>query len=194
MAQSVQLAQLAVQAQTFLGTRPWTVSLVLQTGAHLAQAVQRFPGLSGQQKSSLVCQTILQLLEDGEKADRERLKESTPQAEPTIPWEECKRVVATVLPATLTLLVSAARGEIDLRKPSGWANLCCFAAAAFASTSVPVRPSQASLQPAQTLVVRQVASPLQHVAQDSPKALELQEVVPKVPESLPKEDVPSDKL
>jgi hypothetical protein len=111
-------------AKSFLGDRAWSVDLVLRVGAELAQAVNKYPSLTGQQKSELVCQTILKMLEDGEKVEKEHLGESTATTNTTIPWEACKSVVKTLLPATLDLIVSAARGQFDLQKAQAIAVGC----------------------------------------------------------------------
>jgi hypothetical protein len=103
-------------AKAYLGERAWSVDLVLRVGAELAQAVNKYPSLTGQEKSELVCQTILKLLEDGEKAEKEQKGESTGITNTRVPWEDCKMVVKTILPATLDLVVSAARGKFDLQK------------------------------------------------------------------------------
>jgi hypothetical protein len=103
-------------AKTYLGDRAWSVELVLRIGAELAQAVNKYPSLSGQKKSELVCQTILKLLEDGEKVEKGLMQESTETTNTKVPWEECKMVVRNLLPATLELIVSAARGKFDLQK------------------------------------------------------------------------------
>ncbi len=109
--------QLLETAKISLGDKAWTVDLVLQIGVDLAKAVNSAKDLSGKEKSYLVCQTILTLLEHGEKADKERMAESTEKETTTIPWEACKTVVKTVLPTTLQLVISAARGEFaDLQK------------------------------------------------------------------------------
>ena len=113
-----ELKQLLLEkAKASLGSKAWTVDLVLQIGVDLAKAVNLAKGLSGEEKSYLVCQTILTLLEDAEKADKERMAESTEKETTTIPWEACKTVAKTVLPTTLHLVISAARGEFaDLQK------------------------------------------------------------------------------
>ncbi len=103
-------------AKAYLGERAWSVDIVLRVGAELAQAVNKYPSLTGQEKSELVCQIILKLLEDGEKVEKEQKGESTGTMNTKVPWEDCKMVVKTLLPATLDLIVSAARGKFDLQK------------------------------------------------------------------------------
>jgi hypothetical protein len=94
----------------------WEASLLLRIGASLAEGVNKYPGLNGQQKSELVVQTVLRLLDDGEKAEKERSVESTGTETTKVPWEELRHTVRTLLPQTLNLIVSAARGEFDLAK------------------------------------------------------------------------------
>jgi hypothetical protein len=125
-------ASLLPAARSFVGEKTWTLDLVLQVGVHLSQAVNKIAGLKGQQKSELVCQTILALLEDVEKADTKRVEESIAKgltSAPAAPWAELKNQVKNVLPTTLSLVVDAARGKFDLRK-SAWRVLALRAVAA----------------------------------------------------------------
>ena len=97
-----------------LGDKAWCPEAVLRVAAHLAQVVNSLKNLSGNDKSELVSQTILKLLDDGEKAEKERDAVSTETKKTTVPWNDCRKVVKTVLPVTLELLVKASRGEIPL--------------------------------------------------------------------------------
>lgn len=108
---------LVAAATSAVGERKWCVELVLEVGVKCAEAANRLPGLSGPQKAELVCQTILTLLNDAEKADKERGAESTEKESSNVPvvdWEVCRNAVKTILPVTLTLVVSAARGKFYL--------------------------------------------------------------------------------
>ena len=140
-------------AKTFLGDNAWRADLILRMGAVLAEAVNKAPGLSGQQKTDLVCQVILKLLEDGEKADKGRLEVSNPIETSTIPWEDYKNIVKNLLPPTLELIVSAARGQFDLQKAAVVATGCLPYCGLFCSLK--------AKQPKKDLVVRQVELPLQ---------------------------------
>jgi hypothetical protein len=103
-------------AKKALGDKAWSVELVLHVGAELAQGVNSLKNLSGKDKSELVCQTILKLLDDGEKAEKERAAGSTEKATTKVPWDDCRNVVKNLLPVSLQLLVKASRGEISLLK------------------------------------------------------------------------------
>jgi len=103
-------------AKKALGDKAWSVDLVLHVGADLAQAVNSLKNLSGKDKSELVCQTILKLLDDGEMAEKEHVGGSTEKAKTSVPWDDCRRVVKTLLPVSLELIVKASRGEISLLK------------------------------------------------------------------------------
>ncbi len=105
-------------AKPFLLQKSWGSELVLKLGAHLAEAANRVGNLSGVEKSELVCRTILQILDDAQKADEERKKESTDPDYSSPNWEALRGLVTTVLPTTLTLIVNAARGKFDLQKKS----------------------------------------------------------------------------
>lgn len=103
-------------AKKALGDKAWSVDRVLHVGADLAQAVNSLKNLSGKDKSELVCQTILKLLDDGEMAEKERAAGSTEKEMTKVPWGDCRNVVKTLLPVSLELIVKASRGEISLLK------------------------------------------------------------------------------
>jgi len=103
-------------AKKALGDKAWSVDLVLHVGADLAQAVNSLKNLSGKDKSELVCQTILKMLDDGEMAEKEHAAGSTEKVTTKVPWDDCRRVVKTLLPVSLELIVKASRGEISLLK------------------------------------------------------------------------------
>jgi hypothetical protein len=103
-------------AKKSLGDKAWGVEAVLRVGADLAAFVNKVPNLSGQDKCQLVCQTILKMLDDVEKVERERSVEST-EIEKTIALlEECRTAVKVALPVSLELMVMASRGKIVLKK------------------------------------------------------------------------------
>ena len=97
-----------------LGDKVWGAEAVLHVGVELAMAVNSLKNVSGADKSELVCQTILKLLDDGEKAEKALSGGSTETGKTRIPWNECRTVVTNVLPTTLHLVVKASRGEIQL--------------------------------------------------------------------------------
>lgn len=107
-------SQLLSLGKKALGDKAWCAEAVLHVGVELATAVNSLKNVSGADKSELVCQTILKLLDDGEKAEKELSGESTETAKTKIPWNECRTVVKNVLPTTLHLVVKASRGEIQL--------------------------------------------------------------------------------
>ena len=114
---SVPLDQLLKQeALKFVGDKAWTGELALRLGAVLAQSVNSARNLSGAQKGELVCQTILALLDDVEKAGKEHSAESTAKVSSIVHLDEIRNLVKNHLPVTLNLIISAARGEFSLRK------------------------------------------------------------------------------
>lgn len=127
-------SQLLSLGKKALGDKVWGAEAVLHVGVELATAVNSLKNVSGADKSELVCQTILKLLDDGEKAEKELSGGSTETGKTRIPWNECRTVVKNVLPTTLHLVVKASRGEIQL--PAMLKNLpvppivsSCFSAA-----------------------------------------------------------------
>ena len=112
------------QVKSFLGDRAWSPELVLRVGAGLLRDLN---GVSGGRVA--VCQIIRNLLDDAEKADKERLEGSTGTVTSIIPWDECKRAV-DLLPVVLDLLFpdaaaaagAAVAGSSDAAKPAGFAS------------------------------------------------------------------------
>ena len=113
---------LVSMAQKSLGDRGWNVENVLRIGAELLSFVKAFPNLSSQGKIDLVCQTILKMLDDAEKAERVLKAESTGKETTIYYLEECKKTVLTVLPVTLELMSLAHTSAATLQKclPSQW--------------------------------------------------------------------------
>ena len=107
--------KLLAYAQKSLGDKAWIPETVLRVAADLATFVNSFPNLSGKDKTHLVCQTILKMLDDVETAEKGRSVESTVKAKTIARLEECRSAVA-LLPVSLELLVSASRGKIVLKK------------------------------------------------------------------------------
>lgn len=140
-------------ARAVLGSRAWSVDLVLRVGAELAQCVNKVQGLSGRQKADVVLQTIQRLLDDGEKAEKALREESTGIATTIIPWAECKKVATELLPVTLDLLIDAARGRLDLKKVEKAVKVGCALAPWLCCGGKAI----AALQPSKQLVVRQVS-------------------------------------
>ena len=77
----------------FVDEKEWSVGLVLAVGAHLLDFSRKVSlGVSEDE----ICQIILTLLDDAEKADKERLEGSTPKGTSTVPWKDCKKAVKTL--------------------------------------------------------------------------------------------------
>lgn len=158
-----------------LGSRAWSVDIVLRVGAELAQCVNKIQTLSGRQKADAVLQTIQKLLEDGEKADKALRAESTVIEKTTIPWEECKMVATELLPVTLDLLIDAARGRIDLKKVEKVARVGCSLLPFLCCSKKSV--ASAVAQPALTVrqVSHQSSNPLKNAEAQPPLAQDTQE-------------------
>jgi hypothetical protein len=165
--------QLERVARDFLGSRAWSVDIVLRVGAELAQCVNKMKSLSGRQKADAVLQTIQRLLDDAEKAEKALREESTATTKTTIPWEELKMVAKDLLPVALDLMIDAARGRLDLKKVESAVKVGCALAPWLCcgkkATSAEV-PSQ--------LVIRQVsqksANPLLNATAQPPLAQDTQ--------------------
>jgi hypothetical protein len=191
------------EALKFVGDKAWTGELALRLGAHLAQAVNSAKDLSGSQKSELVCQTILALLDDVEKAGKEHAAESTAKVSSTVHLDEIRNLVKNHLPVTLNLIVSAARGGFSLRK-AGVGVLSCLipylprlapclgasavafvsqAAVAVVAADAEEKKTESSPPPA--------TEPQQNAAPEPPKVSETQEAAPAPPSQPAEGQVPS---
>lgn len=110
----VATTELIAQAiEAFTGSAlPPSVQSVMRLAVALAQDVNRLPGLKGRERLELV-QHIL----------REAL--SAPAIKDRVP-ADVMTAIDTIIPATLTLVVGASRGEFSLKRPS----VGCFAGVA----------------------------------------------------------------
>jgi hypothetical protein len=88
-------------AQKFLVGKVWSSELVINMGVQLLSVANSLPSISFQDKSSLVCQTILRMLDDVEKAGKEHLAESTGIMPTTAQLEHYRTLVKTALPVCL---------------------------------------------------------------------------------------------
>jgi hypothetical protein len=138
---------------SLFGDRKWSSENVLRFASELAQHVNSLANISGKDKTELVCQTILKMLDDGEKAEKERAEVSTETEMTKIPWNECRESVK-LLPHILELVVNASRGKLgklgklgNLEKISLALNQNCLQIPLSFLTSLMARmPSMPSMQ------------------------------------------------
>jgi len=109
---------LVAVAQNALGNKAWSVEMVLRIGSVLLSFVNDIPNLSFQNKSDLVCQTILKMLDDAEKAERVLKGESTEKEKTIYYLEECKKSVLIALPVSLELLAGSALVSQKIQRPT----------------------------------------------------------------------------
>ena len=179
------------EALKFVGDKAWTGELALRLGAALAQAVNKSHELSGRQKSELVCQTILALLDDAEKAGKVHAAESTEKVSSTIHLDEIRNIVRNHLPVTLNLIVSAARGEFDFAQAQQVASglfacllpyLPCRGASAIQAVQAVLAPAPAAAPPAVKETPQPATATQPSAAPEPPKVSEIQEAAPASPE------------
>jgi len=110
--------------------KSWTSETVLRVGVDVAAKVNQMKDLKGLEKKQLVLDVIQKAMikcEDAEKADK------TDTAEITERWTALRKIANDVLPVSLDLVVSAARGNLDFKKisPRTWVEyFCCCVRAA----------------------------------------------------------------
>lgn len=127
----MELQELLDLVKQIQGTKSWDVTSIIQIGGVLAAKVNTLQGLTGLEKQKLVCSVIKLVLDECEKKEKEETgktdEEKTAISER---YGTLRSAVEDVLPATLELAVSAARGKLDLKKvkKSVWVQLCSCAA------------------------------------------------------------------
>ena len=132
---------LVVKVLAKLGADALTGDSILRLATHLAELVNKAPGLHGSEKAALVQQVLRDVI--AVPAVRAKLSDD---AANTI-----NIVIDTVVPTVLTLIISAGRGEFDLKKPREALLWCCRSAASVA-VAVAASQSQVHTAPAVTVV------------------------------------------
>lgn len=140
---SPEFGKLKALAQQVVSHKQWDAALVISLGGSLAVEANKLVALSGPQKQQLVLDVVKSVLIESVGASTAESAEKLKQLE---------FVVVSVLPASLELAISAARGKFDLKKHKK----TCFAAFVACLPSL-VSAAGGSAQQAQ-LVVRSVES------------------------------------
>lgn len=145
-AAAVTLESLVAKAADVLGADIPSADNLLRIASQLAQMVNNLPDLRGAEKAAMVQQALRDLLKV--PAVREKLSEEAAAA--------LTPVIDTVVPTVLTLIVSAGRGEFDLKKVkaeavSAISMWCCRQAHTVIATTVPAQPSAPAPAPAPAL-------------------------------------------
>lgn len=110
--------------------KSWTSETVLRVGVDVAMKVNQLKDLKGPEKKQLVLDVLQKAMikcEESEKSGK------TETAEITERWAALRKIANDVLPVSLDLVVSAARGGFDFKKISSktWIEyFCCFFQAA----------------------------------------------------------------
>lgn len=128
----MEISELVELVKKTHGTTEWNVAEVIRIGGVLAAKVNAIKELSGKEKGKLVADALKAALNELEKNEAVGLTEENLKALKAR-FDQLKAAVDDVLPASLELAISAARGGLDLKKvkPSFWIHLgsCCAKAA-----------------------------------------------------------------
>jgi hypothetical protein len=128
----MEISELVELVKKTHGTTEWNVAEVIRIGGLLAAKVNTIKELSGKEKGKLVADALKAALNELEKNEAVGLTEENLKALKAR-FDQLKAAVDDVLPASLELAISAARGGLDLKKvkPSFWIHLgsCCAKAA-----------------------------------------------------------------
>lgn len=156
----MELSTLVQVAREIQGTQAWDSAAILRVGTALAIKINTLENMTGPEKQKLVCRILNQLLqevEEKEKSEDGRTEED--KLAITQRFDKLQKMVEEVLPVSLELVVSAARGKIDLKKvsPSVWKQMC----SCFATSAVAVLASHDMISEAQVKKVESVVSTAQ---------------------------------
>ena len=128
----MEVSELVELVKKTQGTTEWDVAAVIRVGGVLAAKVNTIANLSGKEKGKLVADALKAAFDELEKNEAVGLTEENLKALKAR-FDQLKAAVDDVLPASLELAISAARGGLDLKKvkPSFWVHLgsCCAKAA-----------------------------------------------------------------
>ena len=132
----MELSHFIQLARDIQGTNTWDTPSILRVATTLAVKVNKIENMTGKEKTTFVCKILSQLLqevEEKEKSEDGRSEEEKKSI--TARFDKLQKFVEEALPVSLELVVSAARGKMDLQKvsPSVWKQMCsCFATSAVA--------------------------------------------------------------
>lgn len=136
-ANSFSVEALSAKALEILGAEVPNADSVLRVAAKLAQLVNKAPGLHGPEKAALVQQVLREIL-------------NSPIVRPkldAVAVDALNVVIDTVVPTALTLIISAGRGEFDLKKPREAFLWCCRSAASVAVAAAAAHTAPAEKGP-----------------------------------------------
>jgi hypothetical protein len=107
-----QLVNFAKESQ---GVLSWDTGSLIRVSGQLAVKVNTLQNLCGQEKQKLICQVLKLVLSDIEKNQQEGKSEEEKKTV-SQDFAKLKQVVDDIIPASLDLAISAARGKLDLKK------------------------------------------------------------------------------
>ena len=104
--------------------KSWDSETVLRVGVDVAMKVNQINGLKGPEKKKLVLDVIQKAMLKCEEKEKVGKADTT---EVTKRWLQLRTTVTDVLPVSLDLVVSAARGGFDFKKLTSrtWLQYCC---------------------------------------------------------------------
>ncbi len=104
--EEITLSQLKASGRKLMGQREWNSASLIALGGSLAAEVNVVSSLSGPQKQTLVVLAVKDLVKESVKGSTAELAKA----------QQLLQIADDVLPACLNLAVSAARGQLDLKK------------------------------------------------------------------------------
>ncbi len=104
--EEITLSQLKASGRKWMSQREWNSASLISLGGSLAAEVNAVSSLSGPQKQTLVVLAVKELVKESVKGSIAELAKA----------QQLLQIADDVLPACLNLAVSAARGQLDLKK------------------------------------------------------------------------------
>ena len=164
----MQLQDLLAIVKDVQGVNKWDIQSIIRVGGLLAVQVNSLQGLSGKEKTELVCSVVTLAMDESE--NKEKAEAGKTEEEKNAIGERYAKLrlaVRDALPASLELAVSAARGKVDLKKvkKSVWVQLfsCC------ADSAVSVLADAKLISEAQAKQVNAVLDAVEEKAMDVAK-------------------------
>ena len=159
-ANSFSVEALSAKALEILGAEVPNADSILRIAAQLAQLVNKAPGLHGPEKAALVQQVLRAILNSS--IVRPKLD--------AVAVDALNVVIDTVVPTALTLIISAGRGEFDLKKPREAFLWCCRSAASVAVAAAAAHTTPAEKGPEPVAAPEQVEAAVAAPAPPAPEA------------------------
>ena len=157
------IESLVSKAIKMLGVDVPNPTIILSITAQLAELVNKAPGLHGPEKAALVQRVLREILNSS--VVRSKLTDAEVNT--------LNIIIDTVVPTTLTLLISAGRGEFDLKKPRQTLLWCCKTAASVIVAAIEPEVKE----PTPTPIVAHIETEVKEPVVSAPEEVKIEQVL-----------------